>query len=374
MLLGDMGAEVIKVDQPIKPDTPRWGGGWLPVGEENKREAASNALQRNKKSIAIDLSAEKGRSIFYRLAKEADVILECYRPGVVKRLQIDYETINRSNPGIVYCSMSGYGQSGPYVNLPGHDINYISIAGVLGLIGENSDRPVIPLNLIGDFAGGALHAALGIMLALMARQKTGNGQYIDISITDGSISLISYIFARYFANGSVPRRGKTLLAGIAPMYNTYETKDKRYISIGCMEPWLWDNLCKALKREDLVSQGWDETKWPAMIGEFNAIFQTRTQDEWFEELSKRNISIAKVLDLDEVASDPQIKHREMVLNIDHDKFGIISQPGIAIKLSQTPGEVRSFGPILGEHTNEIMTGLGYDALQLGQLHSEGIIA
>ncbi len=374
MLLGDMGAEVIKIDQPLKAGKPIWGGGRLPAGEEKRREAVYNALQRNKKSIALDLGTARGQQIFYRIARDADVVLECFRPGVVSRLKVDYETIRSINPGIVYCSLSGYGQDGPYANLPGHDINYISVAGILSMIGDVGQKPVIPLNLIGDFAGGSVQAALGITLALLARHKTGTGQYIDMSITDGSISLISFILNRYFMDGQVLSRGKTLLAGIAPMYNTYMTGDSKYISIGCLEPELWANLCSAMGKEDLIPCGWDIDRWPAMVKEFEAIFALKTRDEWFDILGSRNIAIARVYDLDEVVSDPQVSARKMVISISHEKFGEIRQPGIAIKLSETPGSIRSLGPLLGEHTGEIMQRLGYSAEEIINLRGDSIIA
>lgn len=164
-----------------------------------------------------------------------------------------------------------------------------------------------------------------------------------------------------------------MLAGIAPMYNTYRTKDMKYISIGCLEPWIWGNLCKALKKEEFIPKGGDEAMWPSMVAEFSAIFQTKTRDEWFELLSKQDISVAKVLDVNEVASDPQIVYRKMVLNIDGEELGPIVQPGIAIKLSQTPGKVRSLGPTHGEHTDAIMVGLGYSTAAISQMRSAGIV-
>lgn len=373
MLLGDMGAEVIKVEQPIKADTPRWGGGWSPVGEERRKEASSNALQRNKKSVAIDLSTEAGKEIFYKLVKKSDVILECYRPGVAKRLNIDYDTVRNLNPGIIYCSLSGYGQDGPYAHLPGHDINYISFTGVLGLIGDRDGRPVIPLNLVGDFAGGSLHAALGILLALMARQKTGEGQYVDVAMTDGVVSLISFILSNYFSTGDIPKRGETLMSGAAPMYSVYQTQDNKFISIGCLEPWLWGNLCRAMGMDDFIPHQWSIDKWPEISTEFRNAFTTKSRDEWFEMLSKQNISIAKVYDLDEVTNDPQIIHRQMIIELDYPSTGKVKQPGIAIKLSGTPGRIRSFGPILGEHTKEILMEVGYTSKEFEKLRHDGVI-
>lgn len=198
MFLGDMGAEVLKIEPP--PDMARRAGSGLsPIGEVRRMEAAYNPLNRNKKSMGLNLRSEEGCHIFYRLTEKADVIVEGFRPGVVKRLGVDYETVMKINPRIIYCSISGYGQDGPYQNLPGHDINYISIGGVLGLISEKERRPVIPLNLVADYAGGALHATMGILTALVARERTGKGQYVDISMTDCVVSLLSGTAQNYFA-------------------------------------------------------------------------------------------------------------------------------------------------------------------------------
>jgi crotonobetainyl-CoA:carnitine CoA-transferase CaiB-like acyl-CoA transferase len=204
MLLGDLGAEVLKVEAPGISEFV--GSARSPGGEENRRKAAYFAPNRNKKSIAVNLKAEGGRQIFYRLARQADVIVEGFRPGVAKRLGIDYDTINKLNSKIIYCSLSGYGQGGPYHALPGHDINYISMAGVLGVIGPSEGPPVIPLNLVADFAGAALYGAIGISVALTARNKTGKGQYVDIAYMDGAISLMTWFTCEYFFDGSMLKK------------------------------------------------------------------------------------------------------------------------------------------------------------------------
>ncbi len=372
-ILGDLGAEVINIEG--RP------GARLMQAEE-KRAAAYQAVNRNKKSIVLNLRSEEARHIFYQLAEKADVIVDPFRPGVTKRLGIDYQTINKINPRIIYCAMTGYGQDGPYCNLPGHDINYISIAGVLDLIGEADGRPVIPLNLVADLGGAALYATIGILTALIARGKTGKGQYIDISYTDGVISLLTSMAENYFRSNIVPKRGETTLGGAYPYYGVYETKDGKFITIGCLEPWLWENLCREIVREDFIPFCWqpdhllhkpEGEKWQEISSFLKQLFLTKTRDEWFELLSQKDIPISKVYSLDEVFSDPQVLHRNMVVELEHPTEGKVKQVGIAIKLSDTPGKVRSLPPLLGEHTEEILTGLGYNKQRINELRQEGII-
>jgi Predicted acyl-CoA transferases/carnitine dehydratase len=221
-------------------------------GEEKDKQAAFDALNRNKRSIGLNLRSEKGRQIFYRLAETTDVIVEGFRPGVVKRLGVDYEEIKTINPRVIYCSLSGYGQDGPYSSLPGHDVNYISIAGALGLLGTSDGPPIVPLNLLADFAGASLHGVIGILSALVARYKTGVGQYVDIAYTDGVMSLLTWFISNYFSSGAMFKKGETWLHGAYPYYGVYEAKDGKYVSLGCVEPWFWENLCRALGKEEYI--------------------------------------------------------------------------------------------------------------------------
>lgn len=382
MLLGDFGAEVIKVDSPqVIANT---GGSVPPPGKDKDeiRRGAYYQLNRNKKSVAVDLKSEAGKKIFLELAGKADILLEGFRPGVMKRLGVDYETVSKLNPGIIYCSISGYGQDGPYKDLPGHDINYISFAGLLGLIGKPGDKPVIPLNLFGDYAGGSLHAAIGILLALEARRRIGRGQYVDISMTDGVISLLTGVTQDYFTGGSIPGRGEGPLDGGYPYYDVYETSDGKYITIGCLEDWFWENLCRELGREDLIPYGFrldqryhrpEGEEWQKISTFLEETFRTKTRDEWFELLSKKNIAVGKVYHPGEVFADPQVKHRQMLLEMNHPDVGKVKHTGIAIKLSDTPGEVRSLSPLLGEHTDEILSGLGYTRKQIQNLRQGEVI-
>jgi len=380
MLLGDLGAEVLKVEAPGLSEFSTSSAALQ--REENRRAAAYYAPDRNKKSIVVNLKLEAGREIFYRLSRDADVIVEGFRPGVAKRLGIDYETISKLNPRIIYCSLSGYGQDGPYQAFPGHDINYIAMAGILGLIGFSERPPVIPLNLVADFAGAALYGALGISVALVARNKTGKGQYVDIAYTDGAISLMTWFNCGYFLDGSVLERGKSWLHGAYPYYSVYETKDGKYITIGCLEPRFWENLCRFLGKEEYISHQFalehtfhepEDGKWDEIRSWLEQIFLTKTRDEWFELLIHNDVPVGKVYTPDEVFSDPQVLHRQMVIEVEHPIFGKIKQVGIAPKLSSTPGKVRSLSPLPGEHTDEILQELGYKRTEIKNLRRKGVV-
>ena len=354
MFLGDFGAEVLKIDPPGA--TLR-----LPfLGIDDEKWAAYYAQERNKRSIILNMKAEEGRQVFYKLVESADVLVEGFRPGVVKQLGIDYEALKGINPRIIYCSLTGYGQSGPYRDLSGHDMNYSAMAGALSLIGERGGRPFLVSNLLADQAGAGLHATIGILLALLARERTGRGQFVDIAFTDGVISLLTFEASTYFPTGIVPKRGETFTTGAAPSANLYETKDGEYISIGCIEPHFWQNLCRALGREDFIPYQFSAgEKREEILSFFREIFLTKTRDEWFELLKEKETCVAPVYNLEETFSNPQVLHRQMVAEVDHPKFGKVKQVGIAIKLSETPGQIKSTGPLPGEHTEEVLLSLGY---------------
>jgi len=380
MLLGDLGAEVLKIEAPGVNEF--MGSARSLQGEENRKKAAYYAPDRNKKSVVVNLKSEAGREIFYRLSRHADVIVEGFRPGVAKRLRIDYETISKLNPKIIYCSLSGYGQDGPYHAFPGHDINYIAMAGILGLIGFSGGSPVIPLNLVADFAGAALYGALGISIALVARNKTGKGQYVDTAYMDGAVSLMTWFTCGYFFDGSMLKRGESWLHGAYPYYGVYETKDGKHITIGCLEPHFWENLCRFLGKEEYIPYHFalehtfhkpEDEKWDEIRSSLKQIFLTKTRDEWFELLIHNDVPAGKVYTPDEVFSDPQVLHRQMVIEIEDPTLGKIKQVGIAPKLSSTPGKVRSLSPLPGEHTDEILQELGYKREEIENLRQEGVV-
>lgn len=382
MILGDLGADVIKIEAPAGAGGRGAGVNASLSGEEKDKQAAFDALNRNKRSIGLNLRSEKGRQIFYRLAETTDVIVEGFRPGVVKRLGVDYEEIKTINPRVIYCSLSGYGQDGPYSSLPGHDVNYISIAGALGLLGTSDGPPIVPLNLLADFAGASLHGVIGILSALVARYKTGVGQYVDIAYTDGVMSLLTWFISNYFSSGAMFKKGETWLHGAYPYYGVYEAKDGKYVSLGCVEPWFWENLCRALGKEEYIPYHVspehflhkpEGEKWEEISSSLKQVFLTKTRDEWFEFLTKKDVPVGKVYTLDEVFRDPQVLHRQMVVEIEHPTLGKVKQAGIAIKLSETPGKIRRLSPLFGEHTEEILMGLGYTQTQISELHQAKVI-
>jgi len=266
MMLGDMGADVLKIDLPP-------GGGSRGVGEglpffpedaeETEKMTAYMATNRNKKNMALNLRSEAGQAIFHKLAKEYDVIIEAFRPGVMDRMNVGYQTLSQINPRIIYCSVSGYGQTGPYRSFPGHDANYAGMGGVLGLIGESKEgAPVIALNIVADVAVAVLQAVIGILLAVCARERTGRGQHVDISMTDGVVSLLIGIpgAGEYLYNGIVPQRGETMTSGTQPFYSVYQTKDNKYLTLCPIEPRFWGNLCRAIGREDFAPHQFDSNK------------------------------------------------------------------------------------------------------------------
>ena len=377
MILGDLGADIIKVGPSAEAEARQT------VRGEGQREIAHQAVNRNKKSILLNLKPEAGQTIFQQLAEGTDVIVEGFRPGVTKRLGIDYETISKINPRIVYCSVTGYGQDGPYCDLPGHDINYISFAGALNLIGEANRPPVVPLNIVADYGAGGKDAVIGIISALLARNQTGRGQYIDISLTDSVISLMTEpVLDIYFATGTSIKRGEHDLGGAYPYYSIYQTKDRKFITIGCLEPWLWANLCRAIGKEEFIPfsiirdrypRSADDQKVKEIHDYLKQLFLTRTRDEWFDFFRNKDVPVGKVYSLDEVFADPQVQHRRMVMEMEHPTEGKVRQVGIAIKLSDTPGKVRSFPPVLGQHTDEILSGLGYSQQKIAELRREGVV-
>ena len=357
MILGDHGAEVISIeDHRFKEDGLFF-----------------NDLNRNKRHMTLNLKTTKGKEIFFKLTRQTDVILEGFRPGVVKRLGIDYPTVKEINPGVIYCSISGYGQTGPASNRVGHDVNYLSMAGVLGLIGEKNRLPAIPGVQVADIAGGALNGAIGILLALYAREKTGLGQYIDISMTDGVLGFLS--LPHYFSRltGRESQAADTILSHRYGCYNTYETRDGRYLSIGAVEKRFWEPLCEYFQRHDYIPLQYDEEKREEIIKFLRQRFITKTLSEWEDELGEMEICYAGVQTVQEVFADPLFREREMVFEYTDKKGSERSSIGIPIKLSATPGSLRTIPDEFGESTREILLEAGYSKEQVEYFFSDGIV-
>jgi crotonobetainyl-CoA:carnitine CoA-transferase CaiB-like acyl-CoA transferase len=301
------------------------------------------------------------------------VFLEGFRPGVTDRLGVGYDAISRTNPRIVYASLSGYGQTGPYRDLVGHDINYISVGGALSAIGRPGQRLAIPQNTLADFAGGGLMTAFAIVSALYARDRTGAGQYLDMSMSDNVLYLLASQTGGVLAGGEPPRPGEATLNGAAPHYNVYECADGRWLSLGSLEPQFWAALCRLVGREDMTSRQADAGAWPEFEAHLDAFFRQKPRDEWFRELREIELCIAPVLDLREALEDEHQRARGMTVAVTDASHGEVRQVGVGPKFSKTPGSVRSTAPRPGEHTDEVLRALGRDDEQIAALRAEGVV-
>jgi crotonobetainyl-CoA:carnitine CoA-transferase CaiB-like acyl-CoA transferase len=357
MLLADLGMDVLTVYAPTDPM-----GMGVPL------------LGRNKRSLALNLKAPEGRAIFHRLAADADVVLEGSRPGAAARLGVDWETLGKLNPRLVYCSISGYGQDGPYRDRVGHDVNYLGFAGVIGLTGTAGGPPVIPAVQIADIGGGALMAAVGILSALWAREETGKGQFVDIAMMDGAVAWQVLNVFRHLVDKDEPARGDTLLTGHHPCYAVYETKDGRWVTVGALEPHFWRTLCERLELPDLASRQFAEgEEREAMFRTLRARFRERTMTDWVARLADLDICFGPVANLGEMMDDPQVRHRGMVTEM-NDARGVRQRTlGNPVKLSATPPTLRTPPPRLGEHTEAVLGALGYSPADVAGLRERGVV-
>lgn len=357
MLLSDLGAEVILVERPGLGDPARMIPHFLSV------------VNRNKKSITVNLKSEKGKDICYKLAEKSDVFLEGFRPGVLKRLNVDYESIKKINPKIVYCSITGYGQTGPYKSLPGHDLSYQAAAGLLSSSINKGDMPEGPGIAVADLSS-AMFATIGILSALRARDTQGIGQHVDISMTDGLVSWMSVGLGLYFNTGS-----SEISIGKEPAYGIFKAKDGKYLTLSIAhEDYFWRNLCLAIGKPDLAEMNGEQRreKREEMVSMLNETLLSKPRDEWLEILGDADVPCGPASTIGEVATDPQIMARNMIVELAGPE-GKIKQVANPIKFSETPTSVRSPQPKLGEHTDEVLTFLGYSAEELKVLRSEGVI-
>ncbi|MDI7258495.1 MAG: CaiB/BaiF CoA-transferase family protein [Thermodesulfobacteriota bacterium] len=355
LLLADLGMEVLKIEDPSQGDYMR-----KMVPSQKRDSAYFLALNRNKKSMILNLKIEEGKEIFYKLTETYDIILEGFRPGVMDRLGIGYQDLKKRIPRVILCSLSGYGQDGPYRDRSGHDINYIGLGGILELTGSKEEGPVIPGVQIADMGGGGEMAAIAILAATIHRQKTGEGQHLDIAMHDGVLSWLSIHAGRYLMDKELPKRGEMRLSGRYACYQVYPTEDGRFMSLGALEPKFWKNFCEAIGKKDLISKQFVEVEERVrIIEEIKTLFKTKTQREWTEFFKEVDACCEPILTLEEVFEHPHVLHRQMVIDFEHPIEGRVKQVGNPIKLSQFPFEVRNPPPLWGEHTVEILKQIGY---------------
>lgn len=367
MFLADFGAEVIKIEQPGEGDYAR---DYAPL--RNGTGYRFLIVNRNKKSMTLDLKTDEGKAIFRSLVKDADVVIESFRPGVMKRLGLDYEALAKINEKIVFCSLSGYGQTGPYAMDAGHDLNYISTAGITSLTGKRGGEPIIPGIQVADLTGG-LMAVIGILTALQGRNTTGKGQAVDVSLFASALAMLPADASILFGSGIVPQRGESRLTGGWPHYSIYQTKDGRYLACGALEKKFWSNLCAVLNRQDLIGAIDDQANFPMLREMLTEAFAQRTFDDWLARLDGKDTCVTPVKNLDEVFEDPHVVANELVVDLQDEEFGTYRQLGVPIKLSSTPGQLSSRAPKLGEHNAEMLRSLGYTDEQIVQLAQRGVI-
>jgi alpha-methylacyl-CoA racemase len=382
LLLADFGAEVLKVEDTGMGDYVRLSPPYYEGAHESARSALFLALNRNKRSIRLDLKRERGREALLALVREHDVVLESFRPGVLDRLGVGYERMREENPRIVYCAISGYGQESSKRAASGHDMNYLGLVGLLGLTGESGGEPVQAAGQIADLGGGALMAAFGILAALRERdgggdrseigqRGSGEGQFVDVSMADGSLSWLAMVAAAYLADGVVPRRGDLPLAGSLICYRPYECADG-WVSLGALEAKFWQAFCRGVGREDLIVQQGAGPGSQAHA-EVVEIFKSRTRAEW-EAFSRENdCCLEPVLELDEALDSPLVREREMVVEIDQPGAERpVRLLGLPVKLSRTPGRHdRLPGPALGEHTEEVLLGADFSPQEIAEMIADG---
>ncbi len=363
MLLADMGADVVKVEEPGRGDYMR---AYPPLREG--QSIVFNAINRNKRSITLNLKSEAGRTALLRLAARADVVVEGNRPGVMDRLGLGWATLCSHNPKLVLCSITGFGQTGPWAQRAGHDLNYMAIAGALGLNAERGGDPH-PLGVqVADIGAGAQGAATAILGALLDVARGGEGRHLDVSMTDGALSWLAVPIAQMIAeDGGAAGRGDLRLTGRYACYRVYRTKDGGYYSVGALEPKFWQELCDAFGRPDLVARQYDEgAAQAALQREVELIFATRTRDEWQALLGDRDVCCEPVLELDEVLRHPHVAARGLVVNT---PTGTELAPAVRLEEDWR----RLPAPGLGEHTVELLAEVGIEGEELDRMRAEGAI-
>ncbi|HXN87097.1 MAG TPA: CaiB/BaiF CoA-transferase family protein [Candidatus Binataceae bacterium] len=358
MLLSDMGADVLRID--------RTADAALGIAMETKY----SLLNRGRRSVALDLKKPEAIEAVLRLVDKADALIEGFRPGVTERLGLGPDICIKRNQRLVYGRMTGWGQEGPMALAAGHDINYIALSGALHSIGRKGDVPVPPLNLVGDFGGGALYLALGVVAGILEAQKSGKGQVVDAAMVDGAASLMTAIYGIHGSGRWTNNRGENILDTGAHYYEVYETKDGKYVSIGSIESKFYDELLQlsGLKGQELPRQN-DQKSWPAMKEKLKTIFKAKTRDEWCKIMEGSDVCFAPVLSMAEAPQHPHNRHRGTFVETD----GVV-QPGPAPRFSRTPSKIQRPPARPGEHTEAALSDWGFSASDLERLRKCGAVA
>jgi alpha-methylacyl-CoA racemase len=357
MILSDFGAEVVVVDRLSK------GGPEIP------NVMPKNPFDRGKRSLRMNLKREEGVGVVKHMIRNSDVLIEPYRPGVMEGLGLGPEDTFLLNPGLVYARLTGWGQKGPYAGMAGHDIDYIGLSGALSLFRRKGEKPLPPCNTLADFAGGGMLCALGIVLALFERERSGKGQVVDAAMVDGASSLITMFYGLLGNSLMTLDIGTNLLDSGAPFYETYETADSKFLAVGAIEGRFYKELLDSLGIDpSSLPHQYDMPRWPEMKERFAEVFRTRTRGEWMEIFEGRDACVAPVLELDEVKEHPHNRERNLLIELDG-----VSQPAPAPRLSRTPAKVSMPGKPRGTHTREVLEQLGYASEEVEALFGQGVV-
>ena len=373
LMLGDNGADVIKIEIPgTGDDTRQWGPPFI-QGES----AYYLSINRNKRSLTLNLRDPKAKEIFLKMAGKADVVVENFTPGVMSRFGLEYQAVKAVNPKIVYCSISGFGQDGPYQNRPAYDQIMQGLSGLMSITGE-PDGEAQKVGLAITDIGAGMWSAFGIMAALRHREIAGEGQYIDVSMLDAQVAWLTYQAAYFFANGEPPKRLGAAHPTLVP-YQGFMCQDGKYINVAVGSERIWERFCQGIQRADLredpdyASNGDRVANRGKLVPMLQELFLTRPLQHWVDDLQKVNVPCGPINDLADVFSDPQLLHRQMYLEMPHPTLGTIKQTGLPIKFSLTPGGLDRHPPLLGEHNQEILEGLGYSEADIKELADASVI-
>ena len=370
LLMADLGADVVKVEEPGKGDYIRWTPPM--VGEHSSGHIA---LNRNKRSMTLNLKTDDGRDVFRRLVPHFDVVIESFRPGVMDRLGVGWDALRAINPRLVYCAITGYGQDGPRSASAGHDVNYMGYAGASSVIGREDAGPVVPGVQVGDLGGGGMAAVIAVLAALHRRDATGEGDFCDVSMTDGVVSWLSIHAAEFFATGNVPRPERMHLSGAYPCYRIYPAADG-WLTVGALEPQFWARLCELIERPDLAGDAFASgDRRDEVIEDLGRLFATKTRAEWMELLGPEDVCVGPVNDFAEAFEDEQVRHREMSIEATLPDGTSTRAVGNPVKLeSAREQEIwRRPPPGMGEHTEEILAEIELPADAVDRLRATGAV-
>jgi crotonobetainyl-CoA:carnitine CoA-transferase CaiB-like acyl-CoA transferase len=369
LMLADLGAEVIKVEDTMVGDYLRWSN-TLITESQNVNFAA---LNRNKKSIKLNLKPKEGKEIFAQLVAQSDVVLDGFRPGRLDKLGVGYEAMSKVNPRIIFCAISGYGQTGPYTDRAGHDLNYMALSGFLGLFGKRDGGPVMPAAQIADLTGAYL-AAIGVLAAIVGRAQTRRGQFVDISMMDGVWPWMMPFLPQFLNGDAQPQRGGLLLGGAMPCYNVYECADGKWLSLGALEPQFWVTFCKMAEHAEWIDHGrdMDDAAEPTFAA-IRAFFKTKTRDDWLAFFDDADVCLEPVLSLQEALQHPQNQHRRTMVELELPNYGKVKQIASPLKLSDITASRLEPSPEYGQHTEEVLRGLGYGTDAIAALKEKKVI-